>query len=171
MRYIFTCLLLLSLAAPAQETVKSKPLKLKYTLPAGWIAEEFGAKDSWETQGNTLCQCSGVLFTKQNKQGKMKVLVYPSTQAGLDSTKRNRVGTMQFEDVEKFEKTRNKNFSFEKRRSNFSDKGSKSYDVIRYFAKVEDHFYIIFTWQENMSAMSAQTEKDLYEMVNAIEPL
>lgn len=171
MRYLIACLLFVSLAASAQETVKSKSLKLKYSLPAGWTAEEFGVKDAWEAPGNALCACAGVLFTRQHKEGKMNVLVYPSSQAGLDSTKRARVGSLQFENVERFEKTRNKNFSFEKKRSHFTSKGSKSYDAIRYFAKVDDHFYIIYTWQENMAQLSPQTEKELYEMVNALEPL
>lgn len=172
MKYFSTLtFIFVSMFIVAQETVKSKPLKLKYTPPAGWNTEEFGAKESWEDKGNALCHCSGVLFSKSHKDGKLKVLVYPSTQSGLDSTKRNMVGSLQFEDVQKYEKTKNKYFSFEKKRSNFKDKGSKSYDAIRYFAKVDDHFYIIFMWQENMQTMSPQTEKDLYEMVNAIEPL
>ena len=50
----------------AQETVKSKPLKLKYTPPSGWVAEEFGSKLNWEETGNALCKCSGVKFTKQH---------------------------------------------------------------------------------------------------------
>ncbi|MCE3225558.1 MAG: hypothetical protein K0S32_109 [Bacteroidetes bacterium] len=158
-------------ASLTAQTIKSKALKIKYTLPAGWNAEEFGGKTSWEESGNTLCKCSGVSFTKQHKDGKMNVLVYPSTQSGLDSLKRNFAGPLRFENVEKFDKTRNKNFSFEKKRSNFTDKtGKKSFEVIRYFAKVDDHFYIIYTWQENMGAMSPNAEKELYEMVNAIEP-
>lgn len=170
MKKLFTFLFISSLTLANAQTVKSKALKLKYTPPAGWNAEEFGGATSWEEKGNALCYCSGVLFSKSHKEGKMKVLVYPSTVSGLDSTKRNQVGTLKFEDVEKYEKTRNKNFSFEKKRSNFSDKGTKSYDVIRYFAKVEDHFYIIYAWQENTGLMSPQTEKELFEMVNAIEP-
>ena len=170
MKKLFTFLFISSLTFANAQTVKSKALKLKYTPPAGWNTEEFGGATSWEEKGNALCYCSGVLFSKSHKEGKMKVLVYPSTVSGLDSTKRNQVGTLKFEDVEKYEKTRNKNFSFEKKRSNFSDKGTKSYDVIRYFAKVEDHFYIIYAWQENTGLMSPQTEKELFEMVNAIEP-
>lgn len=168
----FLLFILLSTSILAQQTVKSKSLKLKYTPPSGWNTEEFGGgKESWEEKGNALCYCSGVLFSRSHPEGKLKVLVYPSTVSGLDSAKRNRVGSLQFEDVQKYEKTKNKNFSFEKKRSNFKDKGSKSYDVIRYFAKVEDHFYIIYMWQENMQMLSPQTEKELYEMVNAIEPL
>jgi len=172
MRKITLVLLLIAATvAFAQETVKSKALKLKYTPPAGWNTEEFGGKDTWEDKGNALCHCSGVLFSKSHKEGKLKVLVYPSTVSGLDSMKRNAVGPLQFEDVLKYEKTKNKFFSFEKRRSSFKDKGNKSYDVIRYFAKVEDHFYIIYAWQENLGLLSPQIEKELYEMVNAIEPL
>ncbi|MCY7292451.1 MAG: hypothetical protein LH615_09750 [Ferruginibacter sp.] len=158
----------------AQETVKSKPLKLKYTPPAGWVAEEFGDKLNWEISGNTLCKCSGVKFTKQHSAGKMNVVVYPSAQSGLDSTKRNFVGSLVFTNVEKYDKTKNKFFSFERKKSNFADarkNNEKSFDVIRYFAKVEDHFYIIYSWQENKQLMSPQTEKELFEMINAIEPL
>lgn len=169
-------LFLLSICLPvllsAQHTIKSKNLKLKYTLPAAWTAEEFGGKKSWDDGGNSLCNCSGLSFTKQNKDGKLNVVAYPSTQAGLDSTKRNLVGSLRFENVDKYDKTRNKNFSFEKKKSNFTDtkNNSKSFEVIRYFAKVEDHFYIIYAWQDNKKAMSPDTEKELYEMVNAIEP-
>jgi len=171
-KLLFLLLAGISAITFAQQTVKSKALKIKYALPAGWNAEEFGGKTSWEESGNTLCKCSGVSFTKSHKDGKMNVVLYPSTQSGLDSTKRNFVGSLRFENVEKYDKTRNKNFSFEKKKSNFTDTktSKKSYEVIRYFAKVEDHFYIIYIWQENMSPMSPATEKELYEMVNAIEP-
>jgi hypothetical protein len=175
MKKIIACLLFITLATItfSQETVKSKPLKLKYTAPAGWVAEEFGAKLNWEEVGNPLCKCSGVKFNKQHKDGKLNVMVYPSTQSGLDSTKRNFVGSLRFENVEKYDKTKNKFFSFERKKSNFTDTktNKKSFDVIRYFAKVEDHFYIIYAWQENTSLMSPQIEKELFEMINAIEPL
>ncbi len=159
----------------AQETVKSKALKLKYTPPAGWNAQEFGSPTSlnWEEQGNALCKCSGLSFFKSHKDGKMNVVVYPSTQSGLDSIKRNFVGNLRFDNVEKYDKTKNKFFSFEKKRSNFTDikTNKKSFEVIRYYAKVEDHFYIIYVWQENMNALSPSNEKEIFEMVNAIEPI
>jgi len=174
MRNLFF-LVLISLSATlfSQQTVKSKALKLKYTPPAGWNTEEFGAKTSWEESGNALCKCSGVAFFKSHKDGKMNVVVYPSTQSGLDSAKRNFVGNLRFENVEKYDKTKNKYFSFERKRSNFTDSKTtkKSFEVIRYLAKVEDHFYIIYSWQENMNALNSTNEKELYEMVNAIEPL
>lgn len=174
MKKLFILVLLgASTLLPAQQTVKSKPLKLKYTLPAGWNAQEFGSPASWEEQGNNLCKCSGILFYKSHKDGKMNVLVYPSTQSGLDSAKRQMVGSLHFDDVQKYDKTKNKNFSFERKKSNFTDSKTKakSYEVFRYFAKVEDHFYIIYAWQENMQALNSTNEKELYEMVNAIEPL
>jgi hypothetical protein len=157
----------------AQQSGKSKFLKLKYTLPAGWNVEEFGGKSSWEEAGNAMCPCAGISFSKSHKDGKMHVVVYPSTQSGLDSAKRSFVGNLQFEDVEKYDKTRNKNFSFERKRSNFSDKSNnkKSYEVLRYFAKVDEHFYIFYTWQDSMNALNSTNERELYEMVNAIEPL
>src|SRR5204862_1768144 len=105
----------LSLFTSAQ-TVKSKLLKIKYTLPEGWAAEEFGGQKSWDDGGNANCNCSGIMFTKQNKDGKMHVLLYPSTPNGLDSAKRGNVGPLKFEMVEKYEKTKAKNFSFEVRR-------------------------------------------------------
>lgn len=169
-------LFLLALAFCIQiqaQTVKSKALKLKYTTPAGWAVSEFGGKDSWDQSGNELCNCSSLHFTKDNKDGKLNVLVYPTTVNGLDSAKRNIVGRMQFVDVEKYDKTRNKNFSFEKRRSNFVNMKTKgkSFEVIRYKAKVDDHYYLIYTWQENMGMMSPNTEKELFEVINNIEPL
>jgi hypothetical protein len=154
------------------QTVKSKALKLKYTPPAGWGAEEFGDKESWDKSGNNLCRCSGVIFTKQNPAGQMKALVYPSSQQGLDSVKRSLIGNLKFVMVEKYEKSKNKNFSFEVRRSNFTDiKANKpSFAAIRYLAKVEDHFYIIYAWQEKEGLLNSTSEKELFEMVNAIEP-
>jgi len=176
MKKIFITLLvsLVITTVSMAQTIKSKPLKLKYTLPAGWIAEEFGDALDWEKTGNALCKCSGVKFSKQHKDGKMNVLVYPSSQSGLDSTKRNFVGPLVFTDVQKYDKTKNKFFSFERKKSNFADakkNNEKSFDVIRYQTKVEDHFYIIYAWQENKQLMSPQTEKELFEMINAIEPL
>ncbi len=165
------CLLIAASGLAAQ--TKSKTLKLKYTAPEGWNAEEFGGKTTWDESGNALCKCSGLYFTKQNKDGKLNVMVYPSTISGLDSSKREMVGSMKFVDVEKFDKTKNKYFSFEKKKSNFTDvkTNKKMYEVVKYKTKIEDHFYIIYTWQENMGMMSPNTEKDLFLVINALEPL
>jgi hypothetical protein len=163
----------LFMASNAQ-TVKSKLLKIKYTLPEGWAAEEFGGQKNWDDGGNpNYCNCSGIAFTKQNKEGKMHVVLYPSTPNGLDSAKHDMVGPLKFEMVEKYEKTKARNFSFELRRSNFVDTKTKtkSYNVIRYFTKVEDHYYIIYSWRENMDLLNSKPEKDLFEMINEIEPL
>ncbi|MBK7309573.1 MAG: hypothetical protein IPI93_01985 [Sphingobacteriaceae bacterium] len=171
-KLISLCLLVAATSLTAQ-TVKSKALKLKYTAPEGWNPSEFGGKTSWDESGNNLCKCSGVMFTKQHKDGKMIVLVYPSTISGLDSSKHDMAGILKFVDVEKYDKTKNKNFSFEKKKSYFMDTktSSKSYEVIKYKTKIEDHYYLIYTWQESMNVMSPNTEKDLFEVVNAIEPL
>lgn len=173
MKAIVTSLLLALSFFSLSQTVKSKPLKLKYSTPNGWTAQEFGGKLSWDESGNELCRCSGVIFSKPHTNGKLNILVYPTNAAGLDSSKRNYVGMLRWENVEKYEKTTNKSFSFEKRRSNFTDtKGSKkSYEVIRYKAKIEDHFYIIYAWQENTGLLNPNVEKEFNEMLNAIEPL
>ncbi len=162
-----------SFVAFAQKPIKSKILQLKYTTPDGWSAEEFGGLTNWEESGNALCKCSGLSFSKPHKDGKMHVVVYASTRSGLDSAKRNFVGNLHFENVEKYDKTTNKNFSFERRKSNFMDvkTKAKSFEVIRYQAKHEDHFYIIYAWQENMGALNSTNEKELVAMLNAIEPL
>jgi hypothetical protein len=172
MKNIVVILLSLSLCNSFAQQTKSKTLQLKYTLPQGWTAAEFGGKSPWEESGNNLCHCSGVLFTRSHKDGKMNVLVYPSTISGLDSTKRNTVGKLRWVDVQKYDKTKNKNFSFERKKSNFIDwpSNEKSYEVLRYFTKVDDHFYIIYAWQESMNALNSTNEKEIYEMVNAIEP-
>jgi hypothetical protein len=170
--FILTLAILLSASAFAQ-TVKSKILQLKYTLPENWSASEFGGKTGWDESGNALCRCSGIEFIKPHPKGKMHVVVYPSSAGGLDSAKRNFVGTLRFDPVEKYEKTTNKNFSFEKRKSSFTDTktNQKSYNVVRLKGKMEDHYYLIYYWQENMDLLNSNTEKELMEMVNAIEPL
>lgn len=152
------------------QTVKSKNLKLKYTLPAGWNAEEFGSKN-WEDAGNNMCHCAGIYFFRLHKDGKMNVLVYPSSQAGLDSTKRNFVGTLHFEDVEKLDRIRINALPLERKKSNFTDSKSKakSFDVFRYFAKVDDRFYIIYAWQENMQPLNSTNENLVVDMVKGIE--
>jgi len=164
---------LLAICAFAVAQTKSKTLKLKYTAPEGWNVEEFGGKTNWDEAGNALCKCSGLVFTKQHKDGKLSVVIYPSTVSGLDSLKREMVGSLKFIDVEKYDKTKNKYFSFEKKKSNFQDLKSnkKMYEVIKYKTKIEDHFYIIYTWQENMGMMSPNTEKELFQVINALEPL
>lgn len=151
---------------------KSKNLKIKYTLLPGWTAEEFGGKAPWEESGNELCHCAGAVFTKQHKDGKMKVLVYPAMLSGLDSTKRNMVGKLQFQNVEKKDGVRSNGVFYERKRSNFTDSksGAKSYDAFRFFAKVDDHFYIIYAWQESMQLLNSTNEKELLDMVKAIEP-
>lgn len=82
----------ITFSALAQKPVKSKNLQLKYTLPENWSAEEFGGISPWEDGNSTYCKCAGVSFTKPHKDGKMHVLVYPSTIGGLDSAKRLNVG-------------------------------------------------------------------------------
>ena len=156
------------------QTVKSKLLKLKYTTPEGWTANEFGGKSSWDESGNEMCKCSGVAFSKPHKNGKYNVVVYAVPSGGLDSAKREFVGNLRFVFVEKVEKTTNKGFSFEKRRSNFMDVKTKkaSYNCIRYVSKpVDGHCYIIYVWQENMDLLNSTSERELTEMVNLIEPL
>lgn len=156
------------------QTVKSKILKLKYTTPESWTASEFGGLLNWDEKGNEMCRCSGIAFSKPNKDGKFNVVIYAVPNGGLDSTKREFVGALHFENVEKVEKVTNKNFSMEKRRSNFYDTKTKktSFNCIRYITKVnEGHCYIIYTWQENMNLLNSTSEKILTEMVNAIEPL
>jgi hypothetical protein len=165
------CILVFCSLTVAQ--TKSKVLKLKYTAPEGWNVVEFGGKESWDESGNALCKCSGLQFTKQHKDGKLNVVVYPSTISGLDSLKREMVGSMKFVDVEKYDKTKNKNFSFEKKKSYFQDvrANKKMYEVVKYKTKIDDHFYIIYTWQENTGMMSPDIEKELFQVVNALEPL
>jgi len=156
------------------QTVKSKHLKLKYSLPENWTASEFGGPTTWDEKGNEMCHCSGAAFSKPNKNGKFNVVVYAVPKGGLDSTKREFVGPLHFQNVEKVEKGTNKNFAFEKRRSNFYDVKAKkaSYNCIRFITKAtEGHCYLIYAWQENMDLLNSTSEKELNEMVNAIEPL
>ncbi len=172
-------LMLLYFGTHAQKTGKSKNLKLNYTLPEGWNAREFGStgSKSWEEGGtepdNTLlCKCSGIHFSKLHKDGKLHVVVYPSRASGLDSSKRNAVGPLQFVDVEKYDNIRNNGVSFRRKKSNFKNTTTNkiAYEVYRYFAKVDDHYFIIYAWQENMQHLTSINEKLLIEMVNAIEP-
>ncbi len=157
----------------AQKAVKVKELKLKYTLPDSWNAEAYVAEQPWENTTNKLCKCAGMLFFKAHKNGKMNVVIYPSTTSGLDSAKRNFVGNLRFENVEKYDKTKNAFFSFQKKSSSFTDikTNKKAYDVIRYVTKIEDRHYIIYVWQESINLLNPTVEKELYEMVNGIEPL
>jgi len=169
----FLLVISLSTVLTAQKAMKSKVLKLKYTPPAGWNVKEFGDPESktWEETGNEMCKCSGVAFFKTHKDGKMNVVVYPSTQSGLDSAKRNSVGPLRFEDVAKVDNVRNNGLSFQRKKSNFTDTrtGNKSFEVYRYFTKVDDHFYIIYAWQENMQALNSTNEREVFQMVNSIE--
>ena len=172
-KIIFLSLIVCSFSLTSQ-TVKSKILKLKYTTPESWTANEFGGLLNWDEKGNEMCRCSGVAFSKPNKNGKFNVVIYAVAKGGLDSAKREFVGPLHFENVDRVEKTTNKNFSFEKRRSNFYDIRTKkaSFNCIRYITKsTEGHCYIIYAWQENMELLNSTSEKELTEMVNAIEPL
>lgn len=172
MKQLFLILLAFTLIQARAQSVKSKNLKIKYTLPAAWNAEEFGGKSPWEDAGNDLCKCAGAHFTRSHADGKMHVLIYPSTQAGLDSTKRNKVGELEFVDVVKFDRVRNNGMSMERKKSNFihSKTKTKSFEAFRYIIKVEEHFYIVFAWQETMQALNSTNEKELFSMVNAFEP-
>ncbi len=173
MKKIFLLLFIGVFISSFAQTVKSKILKLKYTAADNWTATEFGGPNNWEESGNALCKCSGFSFTKPNKEGKMNIVVYASTASGLDSNKRNFIGNLHFEDVDKYEKTTNKHFSFQKKRSNFTDTKTKakSFEVIRYQTKFEDHYYIIYVWQESMNILNPAREKEFNEMFNSIEAL
>ena len=167
---MFVCVSIFSFS----QTVKSKLLKLKYTTPESWTATEFGGKLNWDESGNEMCHCSGIAFSKPHKNGKYNVVVYAVPSGGLDSAKREFVGSLHFVNVEKVEKITNKSFSFEKRRSNFYDIKTKSasYNCIRLISKpIEGHFYLIYLWQENKELLNSTSEKELTEMVNSIEPL
>lgn len=168
---LFLSALLCSQVLHAQSQ-KSKNMKLKYILPAGWTATEFGGKSPWESAGNELCRCAGIHFSRSHKDGNMHVVVYPSTPEGVDSLKRRRVGNLEFVDVQKFDRVRNNGMSMERKKSNFIAIPSKtpSYEAFRYITKVENRFYIIFAWQENMQSLNSTNEKELFTMVNAIEP-
>jgi hypothetical protein len=102
----------------------------------------------------------------------MNVVVYPSTQSGLDSAKRNMVGTLRFVDVEKFDAVRSNGLSYQRKKSNFVDAktGAKSFEAYRFYTKAEDHFFIIYAWQENMQVLTSANEKELLDLVRAIEP-
>ncbi len=167
-KLLFIPLLCLCLLSYGQ---KAKNMKVKYILPEGWNVEEFGGKSPWEDPGNMLCKCSGLHFFKSQKDGKMNVVLYPSTASGLDSTKRDAVGNLKFVNVEKFDRVRHNDVSLERRKSNFTDSKTKakSFEAFRYFAKVDDHYYIIYAWQENMQLLNSTNEKELQEMVKAIE--
>lgn len=173
MRKILSLLIVCTSLISFSQTIKSKILKLKYTTPEGWTAYEFGGKSNWDESGNEMCKCSGVAFSKSNKNGKYNVVVYAVPNGGLDSAKRGFVGNLRFVFVEKVEKTTNKGFSFEKRRSIFMDVKTKkaSFNCIRYISKpVDGHCYIIYVWQENMDLLNSTSERELTEMVNNIEP-
>lgn len=175
MKHLILCLLAMhSSLAIAQKSVKVKELKIKYTLPEGWNINSYITDQPWEATSNVLCKCAALHFFSPNKNGQFNVVVYPTTISGLDSAKRSFVGTLRFEGVEKYDKTKNEFFSFEKRHSFFVDtkKGTqKSFEVIRYIAKLKDRAYIFYAWQENMNLLNPTVEKDLTKMINAIEPL
>lgn len=172
-KYLFLILVCASVGAFAQ-TIKSKALKLKYTLAESWTANEFADPLNWDKGGNAMCKCSGIAFSKPHKNGKFNVVVYAVPKGGLDSAKREFVGSLHFMNVEKIEKTTNKSFSFEKRRSNFQDVSTKktSFPCIRFISKpVDGYSYIIYAWQESMELLNSTSEKELTEMVNLIESL
>lgn len=170
---LFSFSILISLTVIGQKTIKEPALQLKYTLPEGWKAEVYAGETPWEKGTSPYCACAGILFSKPNSNGTLKVMVYPSTISGLDSAKRYAVGALRFEKVEKYFKTTNKVFSFEKRVSYFTDtkSGQQTYEVIRYMARPEKTTYIIYTWQETLNKMDPKTERELFEMVNALEPI
>lgn len=172
--FIFCLFLMASSLAIAQKSVKLKEVKLKYTLPEGWNASSYPSEYPWETTSNVLCKCAALHFYSPNKNGQFNVVVYPTTISGLDSTKRSFVGALRFEGVEKYDKTKNEFFSFEKRYSHFVNTKNgtqKSFEVIRYIAKLKDRAYVFYAWQENMNLLNPTVEKDLAKMINAIEPL
>jgi hypothetical protein len=174
MRKSLSIILVCASMAAFSQTIKSKALKLKYTLAESWTANEFADPLNWDKGGNAMCKCSGVAFSKPDANGKYNVVVYAVPAGGLDSAKREFVGTLHFVNVEKIEKAVNEYFSFERRRSNFVDAKTKaaSYNCMRYVTKPKDGYsYIIYAWQENMNLLNSTSEKELSKMINVIAPL
>ncbi len=171
--WIYISVLLAAMNGFAQQTIKSKALKLKYVVPAGWKADEQSDEKSWDKHQSYTCNCSYLWFSKASDKGLLNVLVYPSDIGGLDSAKRQQVGLMKFSPVEKYDKIRSKHFSMEKRKSIFINikTNRKAYDVIRYQIKSSKNFYIIYAWRENAEDIDPDTEKLLFEIVNGLEEL
>ncbi len=174
MKKYISLILICAAVTSFSQTIKSKALKLKYTLEDSWTAKEFGGPLNWDQSGNDMCRCSGVAFSKPDAKGKYNVVVYAVPAGGLDSAKREFVGALHFVNVQKIEKAVNENFSFERRRSNFVDVKTKatSYNCLRYITKAKDGYsYMIYAWQENMELLNSTAERELSKMINVIEPL
>lgn len=174
MRNILSIILVCASVAAFSQTVKSKALKLKYTLTDSWTANEFGDPLNWDKGTNAMCKCAGVAFSKPDANGKYNVVVYAVPAGGLDSAKREFVGSLHFVNVEKIEKAVNENFSFERRRSKFMDvkTNTPSFNCMRYITKPKDGYsYVIYAWQENMNLLNSTAERELSKMINVIAPL
>jgi hypothetical protein len=174
MRQLFLLIFFSLTFSTNAQTVKSKSLKLKYTLNDGWTAKEFGDPLNWDKGDKTICNCAGVAFSKPDANGKYNIVVYAVPMGGLDSAKREFVGTLKFVQVEKVERAVNEYFSFERRRSNFIETktNSQSYNCMRYITKPKDGYcYMIYAWQENMSLLNSTSERELVKMINVIAPL
>jgi len=166
--FVFTVALFCSVLV-AQE-MKWKHFKLKSSNLNGWNVKEYPGGSSWDDAKNEWCSCAALYFFKNWKNKKLCVLVYP-TLYSLDSAKYHYAGAMKFIPVEKYEQIRNKNFSFKKERSEWNNGSGKKFDAIRYTARKEKTTYIIYTWAETPEMMDPDTEKELYALVNSLEPL
>ena len=174
MRKLTIIMMICASVGAFSQTIKSKALKLKYTLADSWTASEFGDPLNWDKGTNSICKCAGVAFSKPDANGKYNVVVYAVPAGGMDSAKREFVGTLHFVNVEKIEKAVNENFSFERRRSKFMDSktNTASYNCMRYITKPKDGYsYIIYAWQENMNLLNSTAERELSKMINVIAPL
>ena len=56
MKKYFSILLVCASMAAFSQTIKSKALKLKYTLADSWTAREFADLLNWDKGGNDRCQ-------------------------------------------------------------------------------------------------------------------
>lgn len=168
---IITLFMACTINSIAQKPIKVGELNLKFIALEGWNSyinlEESNKK-------NNICNCSYIHFTKQHPNGELNIVVYPTNKQGLDSIKREMVGSLRFQPVEKYDNTKNEFFKFQKKTSYFVDtknNNSKSYEVARHIAKYKNDFFIFYTWQKSSTILNPNVEKELNLQLNKIEPI
>lgn len=93
MRLFLLLFPVLVFAQPGKHTdwLRYEQFGISYRLPADWEVDGFGdyAKSGWEEHGSAVCNCTGTINSSDSLG--IKMVIYPSTQAGLDSAKRYQV--------------------------------------------------------------------------------
>lgn len=133
----------------AQQWKSFDNFEIEYKLPSDWWVDGFGdySRGGWDEHGSSVCECTGVIIGLDDQDGgDIKMLMYPSTEAGLKNPERQKA--WDFEWVEPTAAQKNiqtATFNFEFKTSQWKD--DTEFEVWQLKTQVDKDFYLlVYFW-------------------------